>query len=297
MRGSLEGPGGMSEIFDATPCELGEGPLWHPVRQQLYWFDIMNCRLHTKEASKTRTFQFDEHVSAAGWVDDQRLLIASESKLFLFDLEGERREDVEGLEYDNKLNRSNDGRADPWGGFWIGTMAKQNANQGQGAIYRYYQGQLKRLFKDISITNAISFAPDGSCAYYADTEAQKVMRQALDPDTGWPDGRAELWLDLEPEGVYPDGAVVDAEGNFWNAQWGAWRVACYAPDATFLKAVNFDAAHTSCPAFGGPEMTTLFCTSARQELSATNKAKSDKHGMVLAAHDVALGQAEHQVIL
>lgn len=287
----------MSEIYDATPCELGEGPLWHPVRQQLFWFDIVRGCLLTRDRGKTRITQFDEHVSAAGWVDDQHLLIASESRLFLFDLERERSEDVEALEFDIPTNRSNDGRADPWGGFWIGTMAKQNATNGQGAIYRYYKGELRRLFPDISISNAICFSPDGAFAYYTDTQRGKILRQSLNGDDGWPDGDAEVWLDLKTEGLHPDGAVVDASGNFWNAQWGAGRVACYDPDGTFLRSVQFDAPHTSCPAFGGSEMTTLFCTTALQGLSIEDKAKTDTHGMVFAAQDVAEGLPEYQVVL
>ncbi|MEO0991082.1 MAG: SMP-30/gluconolactonase/LRE family protein, partial [Pseudomonadota bacterium] len=111
----------MSEVFDSTRCILGEGPLWHPVREQFLWFDINAYQLLIREQGKTRVVQFDEHVSAAGWVDDASVLIASETRLFLFDLDRERSEDVEGLEPDDPRTRSNDGRADPWGGFWIGT--------------------------------------------------------------------------------------------------------------------------------------------------------------------------------
>lgn len=288
--------GNVSEIYDPTPCALGEGPLWHPERAQLYWFDILGRRLHTREAGETRTVQFEEHVSAAGWVDDSSVLIASETRLFVYDLERERAEDVEGLEADNPLTRSNDGRADPWGGFWIGTMAK-DATIGAGAIYRYYGGRLTRLYSTISISNSICFSPDRKHAYFADTPTQKVMRQTLDPDHGWPDGDPEVWLDLSADGLFPDGAVVDAQGNFWNAQWGAGRVAAYAPDASFIRSVNIDAAHTTCPAFGGPGLSTLFCTSALQDVSDTNLATTDTHGMTFAAPETGAGQAEYRVRL
>ena len=88
----------MSEVYDKTACRLGEGPLWHPEREQLYWFDILGARLHTREDGRARSVQFDELVSAAGWVSDTELLIASETRLFLYDVERERSEDVEGLE-------------------------------------------------------------------------------------------------------------------------------------------------------------------------------------------------------
>ena len=95
-------------IFDDTVCELGEGPLWHPERNQLFWFDILGKCLHTKG----QHWQFEEHVSAAGWVSRDELLIASETALFRFNLETEEKEHVIDLEADNPVTRSNDGRAD-----------------------------------------------------------------------------------------------------------------------------------------------------------------------------------------
>ena len=285
----------MSVIFDATPCKLGEGPLWHPERGQLFWFDIISKRLLTRHDDETHHWQFPEHVSAAGWIDRDALLIASESALFRFDLATGARHDLVALEADRPANRSNDGRADPRGGFWIGTMGK-DAAPGAGSIYRYYRGELRRLFTDITITNAISFAPDASHACFADTIAGRVFRVALDNE-GWPKGEPETYLDLSAEGLNPDGAVIDAVGNLWLAQWGAARVACYAPDGSLLRAVAFDAPHTSCPAFGGADLTTLFCTSARQGLNAAALAQYPNSGMIFAAPGIAQGQAEHRVIL
>ncbi len=286
----------MSEVFDGTSCELGEGPLWHPLREQLFWFDILGATLHTREAGKHRTIRFPELVSAAGWVSETELLIASESRLFLFDVDNERREDVEGLEADDPNTRANDGRTDPWGGFWISTMGK-DAAVGAATIYRYYEGALTPVVQNITVPNAICFSPDRAFAYFADTVTGKIMRQALDAQDGWPTGDPEVFLDLTHEGLYPDGAVVDQAGNLWNAQWGAWRVACYNSDGEFLKAIAFDAAHTSCPAFGGPGLSTLFCTSAQEHFSESDVAKSDYHGCTFSAPEAGTGQAEHRVIL
>ena len=87
----------MSSVYDPTPCELGEGPLWHPERQALFWFDINAFRLHSRENGKTRTVQFDEHVSSAGWVSESELLIASETRLFLFDVDRERASNTDAI--------------------------------------------------------------------------------------------------------------------------------------------------------------------------------------------------------
>ena len=274
-------------IFDDTQCALGEGPIWHPERQQFFWFDILNKRLHTKD----QHWDFDEYVSAAGWVDHDTFLIASETQLFTFNLVTEEETYLCGLESDNPVTRSNDGRADPQGGFWIGTMGK-NAEDKAGVIYRYARGELRKLFDNITISNAICFAPDGQTAYYTDTVLGKLMATSLDAD-GWPTGKPRLVMDLHAEDFGIDGAVVDADGNIWNAQWGASRVAQYAADGTFLQAVALPASQTSCPAFGGPDMTTLYCTSATQGMDAPG---SDD-GKTFAVQTKTTGQKEHRVIL
>lgn len=78
-----------ARVFDDTQCDFGEGPLWHPEREQLFWFDINAHRLYTRDGDGRRMWQFDEYVSAAGWVSRDQMLIASETALFLFDLEAD----------------------------------------------------------------------------------------------------------------------------------------------------------------------------------------------------------------
>lgn len=122
------------------------------------------------------------------------------------------------------------------------------AEVGAGAIYRYYRGTLRRLYHGLSIPNAIAFTPDARHAHFSDTVTRKVMRVALDAE-GWPDAAPEVFIDLTAEGLNPDGAVVDAAGVLWLAQWGAGRVAAYGRDGGFLLAVAVDAlavTHKSC---------------------------------------------------
>lgn len=284
-------------IADDRPCDLGEGVFWHPLRQQVFWFDILNGRLLSVTDQGPLVWQFDEMVSAAGWISRDELLIASETALFRFHLETGATQPVCALEADNQVNRSNDGRADRQGGFWIGTMGKRGGDDpGAGAIYRWYRGELRCLFKGVTIPNAICFAPDGRSACFTDTAKGIILRVALNVD-GWPTGTPKPFLDLTAEGLNPDGAVIDADGNLWNAQWGAGRVAAYAPDGTFLRAVSFDAPHTSCPAFGGPDLTTLYVTTALQGMDADARAAHPDAGKLFAAANTARGLPEPQVIL
>nr|WP_240722220.1 SMP-30/gluconolactonase/LRE family protein [Poseidonocella sp. HB161398] len=279
------------EMYDDRACELGEGPLWHPLRNQLFWFDIIGSRLLTRTSEGPREWQFDEHVSAAGWIDDGRLLVATETALRRFDIATGDHEPVCALEADLPENRSNDGRADPMGGFWIGTMAKAGGGP-KGAIYRYYRGVLEKLYGGITTSNAICFGTDGRTAYYTDTPTLKVMRQPLDAE-GWPEGVPEVFLDLAGTGHKADGAVIDSEDHLWTAQWGSGRVARYTPAGAFDRAIEVPGLHSSCPAFGGAELRTLYCTSARQSIEAPDAAQ----GLTYVIADAGVsGQAEHQVL-
>ncbi|NDR59169.1 SMP-30/gluconolactonase/LRE family protein [Aliiruegeria sabulilitoris] len=286
----------MSQVFDSTICQLGEGLLWHPLRQQLFWFDILEHRLMTRKDGVTQFWQFDQCVSAAGWVDEDTFLIASASELFTFNVETGARNHVLPLEADNPATRSNDGRADPFGGFWIGSMGF-NAEQGAGAIYRYYRGELRVLFPEISIPNAMCFDPNGQFALYCDTREHVIRKVALEQEHGWPLGPSEIFIDMRKDDWGPDGAVLDADGNLWNAHWNAGRVGVYNPKGEFLREFTFEASKTTCPAFGGPDLSDLFVTSAAEDLTAEELAARPESGMTFTAPTQARGQKEHKVIL
>ncbi|WP_405404538.1 SMP-30/gluconolactonase/LRE family protein [Paracoccus sp. Ld10] len=279
-------------IFDDTPCTLGEGALWHPDRQSMIWFDIIGRRMFEKPLDGVRRhWDFADPVSAAGIVDADRVIVASSRALSLFDLRDGTAQVLVPLEADNPVTRSNDGRADPQGGYWIGTMGL-NAEPGAGSIWRFHRGELRLLFPDITITNAICFSPDGDLAHFAGTDRSTIWQVRLDRD-GWPVGDPQVFIDLSAEGLNPDGAVIDADGGLWSAQWGAGRVARYDRQGQFDRAIDLPAPHVSCPAFGGPDLTTLFATTARQGLDDPR----DTDGCTYAVPAGVTGQREHRVIL
>ncbi|MEO8530903.1 MAG: SMP-30/gluconolactonase/LRE family protein [Deltaproteobacteria bacterium] len=284
------------QIFDERRCELGEGPLWHPLRKQLFWFNITKSRLYSQQDGQPLDWDMSEMTSGAGWVDHDTLLLVGETGFYQFDITTGTKTRLADLEKDQTGTRSNDGRADPFGGYWISTMGKSTEARA-GTIYRYYKGEVRPLIPGITIPNAISFSPDGTLAYFADTATSKVMRQKLGARDGWPVGDPELFLDLGKERLSPDGAVVDTRGHFWNAQWGAFRIAEYDPAGNYVSSVALPAANTSCPAFGGADLTDLFCTSAMQGLSAEQRQKNPAHGQTFVVKTDVKGQAEHQVLL
>lgn len=293
--GILEGRYSLSTVFDPTACLLGEGPLWHPEAGTWFWFDILNRTLYANGGAATKARHFDVIVSAAGWIDRDTLLVASAVGLHRLSLGGEAFELIAPLEADNPATRSNDGRADPAGGFWIGTMGRR-AEPGAGAIYRYYRGELRQIFGAITIPNSICFAPDGSRAYFCDTSDGQIMTVALD-DHGWPKGEPSVFVDLRADGLNPDGSVIDSEGGLWNAQWGAGRVARYGPDGQFDRALAVGAERSSCPCFGGEGLGRMIVTTAQQGMSPEALAADPMSGQTFEVAPGATGIAETAVVL
>lgn len=276
-------------IADKRVCTLGEGPFWHPERKQLFWFDILQKKMLSRVRNTKLEWTFDECTSAAGWIDYDTLILASENALSAFSISSGKTHTLTGLETDKPFTRSNDGRADPAGGFWIGTMGKA-AEPNAGSIYRFYRGKLELVHTDITISNSICFSPNGRTAYFTDTAIGIIWQQKLDTH-GWPTRPPQPFIDLSSTGLKPDGAVVDQKGCLWSAQWGNARVARYSPSGAFLGAISCPSNQVSCPAIGGKAMTTLYVTSAK-----IGAARDDiMAGQTFMTKLTVQGQEEHRV--
>jgi sugar lactone lactonase YvrE len=258
-----------AERFLACQCEHGEGPLWF--EGLLYWFDLATCTMHAcdEKAGSRRRWVFNEPFSAAAAAGAGTLLLASASGLWRFDTASGSLTRMIGLEADNTATRSNDGRADRHGGFWIGTMG-HSCEPGAGALYRFYGGALTKLRGDVTIPNSLCFSPDGKFAYFADSAESRILRWALDGD-GWPAGEPDLFAELA-DGAEPDGAVVDRKGALWSAQWGAARVVRYLQDGRIDRVIELPVSQPSCPAFGGDGLNSLFVTSAQKGMTVSQLA-------------------------
>ncbi len=262
---------------------LGEGPFWHPARQQLFWFDINNQQLFAANAAGVvqGQWRFDEIVAAAAIIDSDTLALATETGLKRFDLNTNETAHLIDIEADVPANRTNDSRVHPSGAFWIGTMVKDEGPK-NGAVYHYRAGELTRLIANAAIPNATCFSPDGTIAYWTDTPSQKILKCQTDPATGMPVSDWTLFADVSEHRGYPDGAVVDSQGYLWNARWGGSCVIRYAPDGTIDRIVEVPVSQVTCPAFGGPDLKTLYITTASKTLSPEQLAAEKVAGGVFA---------------
>tara|TARA_R110002124_G_scaffold63350_40_gene173448 strand:+ start:7941 stop:8816 length:876 start_codon:yes stop_codon:yes gene_type:complete len=281
-----------------SQCSLGEGPIWHPGRQELFFFDINQETLFaiTATGEITNQWLFNEIVAAAAIVDDNTLLLATESGLKGFDIATGGIAPIVGIEADNAATRTNDSRVHPSGAFWIGTMGKQEEAP-IGSVYHYRDGTLSTLLTGISIPNATCFSPDGTIAYWSDTPTRKIMQCATDPATGMPIGEWRLFADVSGHRGYPDGAVVDSQGYLWNARWGGGCVVRHAPDGSIDRVIEVPVSQVTCPAFGGPDLKTLFITTANKNLSADQLAAEKIAGGLFALDVDVAGQAETPIQL
>lgn len=282
----------LPEIFDCHVCECGESPIWHPVRQQLYWVDITTHDVLTHKNGETQKIPFNRFVTALAWIDDDHLLAATETGLVKLHLDSFEQTPLCSLEADNDQTRSNDGRADPWGGFWISTMDKSATPNG-GKIYRYFEGQLTVIVDAITIPNAICFSPTKNWAYFADTATKKFYKLALNPDTGIPTSSPELFIDFAKTGHAIDGAIVDQNGHIFFGIWDGFAIVKYDSAGQFIEKYPTGATRPTCPAFGGKDFNNIYVTTAAINLHETLKA-IPQQGKTLSFLGIAHGQAEPQ---
>lgn len=271
--------------------KLGEGPIWHASSQHLFWFDIDNCELFRADADGTIDGRWKREVpiSAAAIVDDRTLLVAGAEGLIEFDFESGFVDTPTPVEPSSLGNRSNDGRVGPHGIFWLGTMSMTNPKETtSGSIYGIKGNEIRVLHVSICIPNSICFSPDGHFAYFTDTLTAKIMKQELDPQTGWPVSPAELFVDTAGLPGLPDGSVIDSEGCLWNARWEGSAVIRFTPGGAVDQMIEVPTPKVTCPAFGGSDLRTMFITTAGGGYSNSE----DGAGDIYAVHLPVAGSPE-----
>ncbi|WP_029012631.1 SMP-30/gluconolactonase/LRE family protein [Niveispirillum irakense] len=251
---------------------LGEGVQWNPRDGAFWWTDIQSRRLyrHHLASGETRVFETPERLCAFAFIDGRDgMMAAFETGFALYDPETGALDWRHRPESGDTGRRFNDGRTDRQGRFWVGTLVEDAAKAGGGstaALYRLDRdGSLERMVEDVAISNGLCWSPDSSLLYFADSPTQKIRVFDFNAAAGTL-ANPRLFAEMAP-GNYPDGAIIDAEGHMWTAQWGGSRVLRYRPDGTLAYELTLPVEQPTCVAFGGPDMDILCVTSARDGLS------------------------------
>jgi sugar lactone lactonase YvrE len=263
---------------------LGEGLVWNVERQSAWWTDIESAKLLEYEpgTGALRTWDTPHRVACFGFVaNDDRLIVAFDRGIAYFDPQTGATEWLVGPKEHADGLRFNDGKVDPAGRFWVGTMIEdpETANT-SGALYSLDSGiDLTEHIGDIGISNGLCWSPDGSVMYHADSLDHTISAYQFDVARGIASGR-QIFA-RTPEGTLPDGSTVDNQGGVWNAQWGAGQVVRYSADGRKSLAIDLPVSQVTSVAFGGQELDLLFVTSARIGLSAERLADEPMAGGLL----------------
>jgi sugar lactone lactonase YvrE len=269
---------------------LTEGPRWDGERDELLWVDIIGSRLHRARLDaagrleEIEWVEFDRHVGAAAPAVGGGYVVAAGQGFLFLDGAGAVVEMAQ-PEAGRGDVRMNDGACDPQGRFWAGTMA-YDESPGAGALYRLeFDGTCTQVLDGLTISNGIGWSPDGRAMYLSDSGTHTIDRFKFDPGGGEISGRRTI-VRIGEEGVAPDGLTVDEQGGIWVALWGGGALRRYSSDGALLQTVPMPVDRPTSCAFGRPDGSTLFVTTARQGLDETALARQPDAGRVFRIDDL-----------
>ncbi|MFW8590955.1 SMP-30/gluconolactonase/LRE family protein [Glaciecola sp. 2405UD65-10] len=288
----------VKQFLYQIPCQniLGENVLWCTQEQALFWTDIHNKLLHIWhfDTQIHQTISLPYKLATFAFTERKEWLMAGfEQGLALFNYKTREMQWVADIEKENPHTRMNDGKCDPKGRYWFGTMvsngdyAKLDVKQ-QGALYSAHfdslpegspiqQVHIEHTLSGIHISNGLCFNNDASVMYHSDSSTHKVYQYELDEDGYIIDQR--LFAKFEKH-CFPDGACVDTQGNVWIALWGGACVVCLNSEGQELFRYPIPVTQGACVAIGGPNMDHLFITSAQENLPKAQLAKQPRAGNV-----------------
>ena len=281
-----------AEVVHAAEAALGEGCVWSPVEDLLVWVDITGQAVHRFDhatGQPVSVWRYAESVGNAAPRAGGGLALGLGASVALTDRVGAIETVIE-LPGEPESNRANDGAVDPRGRLFQGTMSNTEPGAPVAALHRVdADGSARRVVSDVSISNGMGWSPDQSTMYYIDTLTFRVDRFDYDPDTGEIDGRRPF-LTFDGSAGGPDGMTMDAEGCLWVAFFGGYHVQRFSPEGERLETVATPGApQTTCCCFGGPDLDTLYITTARDSIAGVSTEGEPNSGALFAADVGAVG--------
>lgn len=255
-------------VWDAHAA-LGEGPLWSVKAQALYWVDILGYRLHRYSQNEgQRSWQFDSEISAvAERAEANGLVITRRHGFAFFDPVTEQLTPIADAEPEMPGNRFNDGKCDRHGRFWAGTM-DFDCERPTGSLYCLSPDfRVTRVDSEYVVSNGPSWSADDKTLYHNDSVNGLVYAFDFEPDSGTLSNK-RVFLRFSKEDGSPDGMTTDAEGGLWIAHWGAGKVTRHDPEGKVLRTIILPCSQPTSCTFGGPNLSTLYITTAANGLTS-----------------------------
>jgi sugar lactone lactonase YvrE len=272
------------------PSLLGESPFWHPTQASLYWCDVPGRRLERWHAATGRrdSWALDAEPGCCAPLLGGGLLLALRDGLWCFDADTGTRRLLAAAPYDPAEQRFNDGKADPMGRFWVGTLHEPR-DRPAAVLYRWAAGRLRPMAGGVINSNGLAWSPDARTMYWSDTAAHTVHAFDFDDQQGQLSNRRVFkrfeprlsGQPLEAYGGRPDGAAVDADGCLWLAMYEGARLVRLDPQARLIDEVPLPVRCPTMPCFGGADLRTLFVATACHGRPAPERARQPEAGSVL----------------
>lgn len=267
---------GTVELVLDAKARLGEGPIWHARKNLLYWLDIENGEVHVFDpaSGRDRVLNVGQQVGTVVPRARGGVMLAVAKGFASLDLESGAFAVVANPE-PSTGNRFNDGKCDPAGRFWAGTIGKS----GTANVYRLDADLTShKVIEGITCSNGIVWSLDRRTMYYIDTPTQCVVAYDYDDATG-AIANKRVAITVAKEQGYPDGMTLDAEGMVWVGMWDGWALTRWNPaTGQLLETVKLPVARVTAAAFGGPDLGTLYITTAWTALSDAERARQPLAG-------------------
>jgi sugar lactone lactonase YvrE len=244
-------------------AEIGECPIWDDDSERLYWIDGPRRQINRFDPTTGRneSWEAPDVVGSFALRRTGGLVVALKNGFHLWDETTLVWTPLATPPEEPNENRFNDGRADPAGRFWAGTMSDRRRLPSAG-LYRLDRDfSCRRQVGDIIMSNGLCWSPDGQTMYHADTFRRTMWRYRFEAESGSISDRQVFYEAPDGAGV-PDGAVTDREGFVWLAMWGGWSVLRIDPAGRVERKIEMPVAQPTCPCFGGSDFRTLYVTSA-----------------------------------
>lgn len=279
------------QVAYKAEATTGEGSIWHPERQSLFWVDIEGKRLYEflPKEKRCNTWDFGGMVSTVVPESKNTVIVALQNEIVQLNVENGVRKTVAPINDKHGKNRCNDGKCDPSGRLWVGTMGF-GAPRGAASLFCVEpNGTVTTKIDSVTISNGIVWTADKQYMYYVDTPTGQVARYKYNDVTG------DISFDgiaVQIPGEYgaPDGMTIDADGNLWIAHWGGYGVYCWNPDTgKLLQKIDVPAPNVASCAFGGKNLDVLYITTARAGLSADALEKYPLSGSLFVCKPGAKG--------
>lgn len=275
-------------------CELGEGPVWRAADRSVWFVDIKGLRIHRYEpgTGAAWTWMAPAQPGFIAPKADGTWIAGLETGLHRFDPASGRFEPMAAVEDAGLDNRLNDGFVDGKGRLWFGSMHDGETNL-TGALYRLDANGLRRMDAGYCITNGPAVSPDGRTLYHTDTLKRVLYAFDLAADGSLANKR--VFAEIEDGAGYPDGPAVDAEGCVWTGLFAGWGARRYSPKGDQIGFVKLPVANVTKLAFGGPDLKTVYATTAWKGLSAAEREAQPLAGGLFRFHVDTPGLAQHDV--